>query len=323
MNLIAWALALVLLAPALVSAQGEPLELGRSEVEVIGPAELRGLEDTGIASIDVATWTSRTSLTLPVPIRRGALIVGANYTYLRTVIDAQGFSTERASFHEVGILVGGMAQLTRRWSLALGVSPSYASDFERRSRNAINFAAFGSASVVLRPDELEIGFGLAASYRLGRAAPLPIFELRWVPRPEATLLISLPQGMRFSWILGQRWLFAAGLRLDGSRYLIGETDPALPTTTSFERAVVGAGLSVGARLSGPLWLELTGGTTLFRNFELLADSGDSVGGADVDNALYAQLALIVRVGPGDVDENADDATQEPPARPRPPLPSGP
>ena len=300
-----------LLAPAFATAQGEPTEIARSEVQLIGPAELRALEDTRVSPIEVATWTSRTNVMVPVPLGRGALFVGANYTYLRTVVDAQGVPTERTSFHEVGLLLGGVAQVSERWSLGLAVAPSYASDFERRSADAINVAAVGRASVVLRPNELEVGFGVAASYRLGRLAPLPVFELRWVPRPEATLDIALPSGLRFSWIARERWLVAAGLRLDGSRYFIGNRDPLLPTTSSFQRGVVSVGLSVGARLSGPLWIELTGGTTLYRNFELLADSGDATGDVDVDNALFGQLAIVVRVGPGDVDESADDAVEEP------------
>ncbi|MEM1414138.1 MAG: DUF6268 family outer membrane beta-barrel protein [Myxococcota bacterium] len=300
------ALALALLAPAFASAQGEPLEIARSEVEVIGAAELRGLDEAAAPTpIEVTTWISRTQAIVPVPIRRGALFVGASYTFVRAVIEPQGFPTERASFHEVGITLGGLAQLNDRWSLALAVAPSYASDFERRSGDAINFAAFGSASVEVRPGELEVGFGLAASYRLGRLAPLPIFEVRWVPRPEATFLVSLPQGLRFSWIVDQRWLFATGIQLEGSRYFIGEPDPTLPTTSSFENAVVSAGVSFGARLSGPLWLEVTGGSTLYRNFELLARSGDSTGAADAENALFAELALIVRVG--EEDESAEES----------------
>lgn len=304
-----WAM---LTSPAL--AQGEPREIARSEVEVIGAAELRGFEDTGPSPIEVATRTSRTSLRVPVPVRRGALLVGANYTFLRAVFDAPRVSAERASFHEVGLVIGGLAQLTDRWSLALAVAPSYASDFERRSSDAINVAAFGRASVVLRPEELELGFGVAASYRLGRLAPLPILELRWVPRPEATLHVQLPQGVRFSWIVGERWLFAAGLRLDGSRYFIGETAPARPTTASFQRGVVSAGLSLGARLSGPLWVELSGGTTLYRNFELLESSAESTTGPDLDNALFAQLAIIVRAGPR--RDDADHAVPDPVAAAR-------
>ncbi|MEO0325860.1 MAG: DUF6268 family outer membrane beta-barrel protein [Myxococcota bacterium] len=300
------AAALALLAPALANAQGEPFEIGRSEVEVIGAAELRGLDDVAAPTpIEVTTWISRTHAVVPVPIRRGALFVGASYTFVRAVIEAQGFPTERASFHEVGITLGGLAQLNDRWSLTLAVAPSYASDFERRSGDAINVAAFGSASVEVRPHELEVGFGLAASYRLGRLAPLPILEVRWVPRPEATFLVSLPQGIRFSWIVDERWLFATGIQLEGSRYFIGEPDPTLPTTRSFENAVVSAGVSLGARLSGPLWLEVTGGSTLYRNFELLARSGDSTGGADAGNALFAELALIVRVG----DDGAESAEE--------------
>ena len=277
-------------------AQGEAPDLGRADTAFIGNASIRsGDEDT--SPVTLSTWTSRTHLLAPVPFRQGALLLGASYSNVVALIDQADSPVVRQSVHEVGFAVGGVAQVSERWRLALLAAPSYASDLEGRSRDALNFQGVAKAVVELRPHTLRLALGLAATTQLGRPMPLPVFELRWVPQPEVTLWIALPRGIRLSWVAQNRWVVAASVLLEGSRYAIGEADPRIMAADTFRRSVLSAGLSLGARLAGPLWLEVTGGTTIYRNFELFDSSDESLGEADVDNAPMVRLALVVRAAP--------------------------
>ncbi|MEO0322689.1 MAG: DUF6268 family outer membrane beta-barrel protein [Myxococcota bacterium] len=277
-------------------AQGEPPDLGRIDTAFIGNATIRA-SDEDTSPVTLSTWTSRMRLLVPLPIRRGALLVGANYFHVLALIDQADSPVVRQGVHEVGFALGGVAQIGERWRFAVLAAPSYASDFQGRSRDALNFQAVAKAVVELRPHTLRLAFGLAATNQLGRPAPLPVFELRWVPQPEVTFWIALPRGVRFSWMAKSRWVVAASVLLEGSRYAIGDPDPRIAAADTFRRSVLSAGLSLGVRLAGPLWLEVTGGTTLYRSFELFESSDESLGRADVDNAPMVRLALVVRAAP--------------------------
>lgn len=283
-------LTLANIVTATSSAVAQP-ELGRIAVEYVGSSDFVA-PPIGAEEVDIATLSLRASALVPLPLgEEGTIVlVGAHYGLLAPQVD--GGAGDTAEAHEIGISGGILVPLNEQWRLMGIVAPSIASDFRELSGDAINVRGSLSATVDLN-EALRFGFGLLLSYEFGRLLPLPLLSMRWQPNPETTLAIEVPRGIQFSYFPWERIELGASLRLQGGRYEVSPNDPLSPAN-NLRVTTLDIGPRAAVRLAGPIWLELYGGVTLFRNFELFESSGDSLFDSQLRNSFVLQASVMVR-----------------------------
>jgi hypothetical protein len=267
-------------------------ELGRVGFELAGRGAFEdppaGAEDV---SVGVLAFESRALAPISLDARRTLLSVGANYTLLSPQI--AGAEVESRQAHEVGVTVAFRHAPNDQWSVSLLANPSLASDFRALSGDAFNIRAAAVAQVELGP-QTQLGFGVTASYDLGRLLPLPLLSFRWRPLPTTTLTLAFPEGIRFSHVVDDRLDLGASLGLGGSRYQLDASTNAIVADT-LRTTTVDVGPRVAVRLFAMVWLEAYAGWTLFRNFEAFEETGSEARFAgQVENAFIVRAAIVLR-----------------------------
>ncbi|AUX39494.1 hypothetical protein SOCE26_008860 [Sorangium cellulosum] len=262
------------------------------------------------------------SVNAPIPLgERTFLIPGAAY-HVEAVSYAgalPGFDELRA-FHSVDVPVLFVQLLPRDWALSLRVAPGLAGDFESVDGGLARVSAVALATHTLS-ERLVLGGGALASYSFGSFLPLPAAYLEWTPTPDVRLEAFLPAFAAAKLTLWDR--LELGLRADvaGNAYAVRDArvsgawpcaaqpddDPA---TEQDERAarpdqcvdhiaysVVTAGVTVGVRTVGSVWLTAHAGHSLFRRFEPMNADDDSIpgGGQSIPNVLFFRAGLTWRI----------------------------
>ncbi|WP_437965641.1 DUF6268 family outer membrane beta-barrel protein [Sorangium sp. So ce260] len=278
------------------------------------------LEDPRPARAQVTSY--ELNVNVPIPLgEKTFLIPGATY-HVEAVSYAgalPGFDQLRA-FHSVDVPVLFVQLLPRDWSLSLRVAPGLAGDFEGFDGGLARVSALGMLTNVLS-ERLVLGGGALASYSFGTFLPLPAAYVDWTPTPYFRLEAFVPGFATAKLLFSDR--VEIGLRADlaGNAYAVRDArvagawpcaaQPADdPATEQDERAarpdqcvdhiaysVATAGVTVGVRAFGTVWLTAQAGHSLFRRFEPMNADDDGIpgGGQSIPDVLFFRAGATWRI----------------------------
>ncbi|WP_437677642.1 DUF6268 family outer membrane beta-barrel protein [Sorangium sp. So ce131] len=278
------------------------------------------LEDPRPTRAQVTSY--EVSVNAPLPLGdKTFLIPGATY-HVEAVSYAgalPGFDELRA-FHSVDVPVLFVQLLPRDWSLSLRVAPGLAGDFERVDGGLVRVSAVALATHVLS-EQLVVGGGALASYSFGSFLPLPAAYVDWTPTPHFRLEAFLPGFAAAKLTFSDR--VEIGLRADvaGNAYAVRDArvtgawpcaaQPADdPATEQDERSalpercvdhiaysVATAGVTLGVRTFGSVWLTAHAGHSLLRRFEPMNVDDDGIpgGGQNIPNVFFFRAGVTWRL----------------------------
>ncbi|WP_437480045.1 DUF6268 family outer membrane beta-barrel protein [Sorangium sp. So ce1014] len=278
------------------------------------------LEDPRPTRAQVTSY--EVSANVPIPLgEKTFLIPGAAY-HVEAVSYADtlpGFDSLRA-FHSVDVPVLFVQLLPRDWSLALRVAPGLAGDFEGFDGGLARVSALGLATHTLS-ERLVLGGGALASFSFGTFLPLPAAYVDWTPTPYFRFEAFLPGFATAKLLFSDR--VEIGLRADvaGNAYAVRDArvagawpcaaQPADdPATEQDERSarpeqcvdhiaysVATAGVTLGVRAVGTVWLTAQAGHSLFRRFEPMNADDDGIpgGGQSMPDVFFFRAGATWRI----------------------------
>ncbi|WP_437568257.1 DUF6268 family outer membrane beta-barrel protein [Sorangium sp. So ce542] len=278
------------------------------------------LEDPRPTRAQVTSYEA--SVNVPLPLgEKTFLIPGAVY-HVEAISYADalpGFDQLRA-FHSVDVSVLFVQLLPRDWSLSLRVAPGLAGDFEGFDGGLARVSALGLVTHTLS-EQLVLGGGALASFSFGTFLPLPAAYVDWTPTPYFRLEAFLPGFATAKLLFSDR--VELGLRADlaGNAYAV--RDPRVagawpcaaqpaddPATEPDERvarpercvdhiaySVATAGVTLGVRAFGTVWLTAQAGHSLFRRFEPMNADDDGIPGEgqSIPNVLFFRAGATWRI----------------------------
>jgi hypothetical protein len=255
---------------------------------------------------------------VPVPLTdRDVLVVGGGYDllirryYLDDTVRFAGVPEPRGRFldrthldaplHDAGLGVLYGRVLSRGWFIYGATGVSYAGDFHAVDLADVRrFLALGAA-VRLHPT-FRLRFGAFAVDARRPALISPFVGWEWRPVSWFHSEARLPRRLDLTFVFLDRVeaaLFAAG---EGREYHVREGGLGFDRLRFVE---VRAGVSLGLRIAGDLWLSVQGGLAPYRLLSGRDGDDDEVWGGPMQSTWFARVALDLRTGAGRPDAGLD------------------
>ncbi len=253
------------------------------------------------------------SLNVPIVLAsKSFLVLGASYH-----VDSLSYSrvpagfTELRAFHGVDLSALFVQLLPKDWSISARVSGGLAGDFARIDHDLLRLNAMLMATYSFS-ERFILGGGALTTFSFGQFLPLPAVYLEWTPLDALKLELFIPAFLKIRYTLADRIEFGAGFDISGNEYGVRDSRirESWPCTDTEEMpktpnecldhvaySVGYAGLSVGVRLFGSVWMTLTGGASIFRRLDLKNQDGDLVSGGrqSLPNVLMFRGGLTWRI----------------------------
>ncbi|MCA9672046.1 MAG: hypothetical protein KC503_40910 [Myxococcales bacterium] len=141
-----------------------------------------GALDRGPDGAELSLQTLRARVALPLlRYGSGALLVGAGYQLHSFSLSAPTFSTVTRNLHQLSTQLSWVQGLGRRWSFAVHVAPTLASDM--RDIAAEDFVLKGRATLSWSPsDNWLLLAGVAVNRQFGAYVPTPVLGVVYRPQ---------------------------------------------------------------------------------------------------------------------------------------------
>lgn len=186
--------------------------------------------------------------------------------------------------------------LGQHWSGAVLVQPAVLSDLEDLDGNDFSLRA-GFVFERKVSERFTWGWGAGYSDDYGRKTVLPVLRLQWTTgRWEAN--VDAPQSAAVWRELARGWRIGAEAKVTGGAFRVGQ-DYALDGSTTKDGTVrysiVNVGPAVVVPLGGPVELEMNGGTSVYRRYEVLDADGASLVDSAFESSAFVAATVSVRV----------------------------
>lgn len=257
-------------------SQADAGEVFRLEGKMISPV-------TYDSEPPVRAQVNAGSFEFGVPVKAAAktwLVPGASYRLEAPRFVDPPVSVPRIPIlHEVEISIGLLQKFgeRERWSLLVKANIGLAGDLAM-----VDVGALRAGGVVLGAyafsDTFELGLGAGVTWAFGQVMPIPVVKLKWEPLENLKLEALLPAYLLFEGRPIDRLRAGIYAELVGNEYAIRDPDAqTFATCAGDDEGCLdhvaytdgNAGGFVGVRLAGELWLEVHGGASFYRRFEML------------------------------------------------------
>lgn len=253
------------IAPAQVGGEG-PVVIGY-DIHGRARAEAEQAPDDASAQVQVLS----VSAGLPLMYPRARLMVMPVLSYMRLAPDRGGADAEQGieSLHATMITLVGHYAINDDWSVIGLLGGGFASDFKGVWLD--DYVLSGSLIGSYRfSEDFSLGAGVGYDRRTGEVRPLPLVQLDWHFTPNLRLSGVVPARVYLGWRAHER--FTVGLRggLEGERFHV-DADPFGVEDVEVAWSVVKLAPSVVLHLGGVIHLDLHGGLSTQRRFEVFVD----------------------------------------------------
>jgi hypothetical protein len=189
------------------------------------------------------------------------------------------------AFHTLEVPFGLVHVLDMHWALFGGFTPGLSGDFTGLDRH-FRFTTVALATYAFRRD-LVLGFGAVLDYSADRILPLPALTVDWQMVDGLWLKVLGPVAKVVA-RAGDRLEVGAFTQLEGGRWASKiDSDPV-----SINAFAVDVGALVDVRVTGTTWIDVLGGWSVFRRYEVEGSGRDAR--YDPANGLVVRAALEVR-----------------------------
>lgn len=258
---------------------------------------------TGVEADDLKTTSRTATLKLNVPILldgRDKVLLNAltlrhvDQDYRDTESGADTFRPDDLYTFKWGLVYRQM--LGARWSGAVLVQPAILSDLENLGRDDFSLRA-GFVFERKSSERFSWGWGAGYSDDYGRRTVLPVLRVKWSPGPWE-LALDAPQALDVWRDLPRGWRAGVAAKVTGGAFRVGQ-DFALGDRSTKDGTVrysiVNVGPAVMIPLGGPLDLELNGGTSVYRRYEVEDAQGRGLVDSAFESSVFLGATLSVRV----------------------------
>ena len=189
--------------------------------------------------------------------------------------------------HEVEVSLAVLQTVGERWTLMGQLAGGLAGDLIAVDRDVVRLSGFALAKRQTS-ETVQVGVGAAATWAFGQLLPVPLLSLDWTPSDRFAVQALLPAHALVTWRPLDRARVGGFAELVGNEYairlpeIVDGPDCVAPRA---ERAECvdhlaytdgNGGVFVGARLAGELWLDVRGGMSVFRRFQMLNANDEPV-----------------------------------------------
>ncbi len=297
----------VQIPPPIVAISGEWVPSAGVEL----PEEVEDLVPEADREIELPIFAA----TVNVPIRlsdRAVLVPGARYGVLIPSDSGTVVDLDDPAFHTVGAQVLFSYQFNSSWSMLLQLAPSLAGDFANFDGDHFRLAATGLVAYRFS-ERLEVGGGLAATYRFGGLLPVPVLAIEWRISESVRLDAVLPAILNLIWQPHNRFELGIAGSVIGQSFAItsdnvqelpacsAEDDELLPEEDlcfdrlAFSRGEIGP--VAGVRLFKSVWFSVRASFLFLRRYEFLNADNETppFGDLSVDRTVSVLSSIQWRI----------------------------
>ena len=269
-------------------AWGQGRSLASVSFEIVPKVSLVGMPPG--QPVEIGMSTLRTALTVPYFIKSTKTVLLPGASYGLNMVSVDGVTEPPSRWHQVGLSLGLMQILSRRWRTLMMLRPSIAGDFKDIDGDHFRFSGVALGIVQIKPN-LAFGFGLVANYQFGELLPLPGLMLRWEPLEGLLVDIFLPAFLRTSYTWAGRIEVGVELMMSGNRYTIRDNE----LVDNVRYTQVDGGGFLALRLVSLLWLKAYGGAGLYRRFDIYDKAGDAIRDFEFERGPVLRVGLEFRM----------------------------
>jgi hypothetical protein len=246
--------------------------------------------------VRVGTFYADVSFT-PVAFSQGKTVFVGSLSYHRFDLDYEnwvdedgGTKVEDAQGVEFTAVL--IRQLSERWNLTTVVTPGLHSDF-RGDRTTDEFNVDVAAILgVQKSERLDLGFGMAYSFKYGEGIPIPLLSLQWDNGSRLRADLLLPARAELWYEPNGKLELGLAARFAGNQYH-GDPGRFSGENPQMRYSVGTFGPSAKLHLSEKVHLTADAGVTFLRRFEFF-DGDDEVNSLDLRNS--GMLRFGVQIG---------------------------
>ncbi|WP_375447563.1 DUF6268 family outer membrane beta-barrel protein [uncultured Fibrella sp.] len=237
------------------------------------------------------------SVTVPVIARQSGLLLLNGFRYAQ--LNATSYKSPifgqpeaKQTVHTLVYSLNVVKPLSTKWTLALGVMPTLASDFVK----PLSGDDFRMQAVTLARYQVSEGVGLgggvAYSTRFGTQVLLPVIALSY--RKKSFRLNTVLPASLTAYFQSDNERVKGGLRIRtaGSFIHIGEQFAAAPNIDKLSYSRITIGPALEWKVAGPLVLELAAGITTRRRFDFI-NTDKTVLSADPQTGPFLNIGLSI------------------------------
>ncbi|MEO0601194.1 MAG: DUF6268 family outer membrane beta-barrel protein [Myxococcota bacterium] len=218
---------------------------------------------------------------IPIAVADGTyLLPGASYRLeAPRFVDPPATALPVPRLHEIDLSLAVLQEVGPHWTLIGQVAGGLAGDLIVIDRDVVRLSGFLLAKRELS-ETVDLGFGATATWAFGQFLPLPLFALDWTPSDRFTLEALLPARTVATWRAADRVRLGGFAEIVGNEYAIrlpeivdgpdctGPTADPAECVDHLAYTDGNGGAFVGARIAGELWLDIRGGVSVYRRFEM-------------------------------------------------------
>lgn len=258
---------------------------------------------TGVEEDDLKTIARTATLKLNLPLLldgRDKVLLNAltvrhlDQSYRDTESGADTFRPDDLYTFKWGLVYRQV--LGERWSGAVLVQPAVLSDLENVGRDDFSLRA-GFVFERKSSDRFTWGWGAGYSDDYGRRAVLPVLRVQWSPGAWEVAL-DAPQAVEVWRNLPRGWRAGAAAKVTGGAFRVGQDYDLAGRSTkdgTVRYSIVNVGPAVVIPLRGALELDLNGGTSVHRRYEVEDAQGRGLVDTAFESSVFFATTLSVRV----------------------------
>lgn len=285
--------------PAPARAEGFPVSSLSYEYVPDAELVLTGVEED---DLKVTARTSTFKLNVPILLDgRDKILLNAltvrrlDQSYTNSKSGADTFRPDDLYTFKWGLVYRQV--LGEKWWGAVLIQPAMLSDLENVGRDDFSVRA-GFVFEKRQSDRFTWGWGAGYSDDYGRRTVLPVLRLRWTTRAWQ-IDLDAPQSVGVWRDLGERIRAGAAAKVTGGTFRIGQdVDLGGGRTTKdglVRYSILNVGPAVEIALGRLMLLELNGGTSVYRRYEVDDAAGRSLVDSRYENTAFFKTTLSVVV----------------------------